>query len=271
MTTADFSVFVNSSDAYEDCWGPFFTLLRRYWPECRAPLMLNTERRRWSFDGLDVRCTAVQPPDAPRLTWSECLLAGLAQVQTPLVLYVQEDYFLHRPVLDERVRRIVDFMLANPHVRHVGLTKHGSHGPFESFSEPGLFRIRQRARYRVSTQAGLWRVDALASYLERHENGWMFEIYGTWRAHRRPELFLTADCAQRFGGPPVDYLHTGIIKGQWLPQMAGVFSANGIEVDFRRRGFYREKGTLARKVETARRLLSDPRYFVSQFVRAKLR
>ena len=259
-----YSVFVNSSDGFDDCWPPFFTLLKRYWPDCTAPIYLNTEKKTYRHPDIQVNSTQVQGTATNRLTWSECLNAGLTMLETPLVLYFQEDYFIHQAVLDERIQQAVKHMLENPEVLHIGLTKHGSHGPFGDYPLKGFKTIGPKARYRISTQAGLWRVDALKSYLRRRENGWMFEIYGTWRSHRRKECFLTAQCDSIFGGPPIDYLHTGIIKGQWLPQMPDVFKENDICVDFSKRGFYQQKHPMLRKAETSLRLLEHPLYFLKQ-------
>lgn len=271
MRRSDYSIVINSSDGFQDCWEPFFRLFKKYWPECSAPIFLNTENTDWAFPGIGLVCTQVQmkAKTERRLTWSECLISALNQVETPLVLYFQEDYFLHQPVLHDRVMAAVALMTAHPEVRHIGLTQHGSAGPFSEYSRPGLQVIGSKARYRISTQAGLWRVDTLMSYLEACENGWMFEIYGTWRAHQRAECFLTAKFDASNGGPPIHYLHTGIIKGQWLPEIQKVFSDNDIAVDFSQRGFYRPKNMLARKCETASRLLQDPLYFFKQLYSLK--
>ncbi len=51
------TVFVSSRDDYEDCWVPFFTLLKKYWPDCRLPIVLNTQQKHFAFDGLDITCT----------------------------------------------------------------------------------------------------------------------------------------------------------------------------------------------------------------------
>ena len=49
------TVFVSSRDDYEDCWVPFFTLLKKYWPDCRLPIVLNTQQKHFAFD--DITCT----------------------------------------------------------------------------------------------------------------------------------------------------------------------------------------------------------------------
>jgi hypothetical protein len=266
---AEYTVLVNSCDSFEDCWQPFFLLLRRYWPECGAPLLLVTETKEWHHEGLGIRCSKVQRAGEGRLTWSECLIRSLDQLDTPLVLYFQDDYFLHRPVRADFVERAVTHMLEHPEVKHIGLTKHGSHGPYLPTEHDWLHRIRRDARYRISTQAGLWRVDALRSYLRSEENGWMFEIFGTWRAARRNETFLCAEHDTRNGGAAIDYLHTGIIKGKWLREIQSVFESNGIHVDYSRRGFYVPKHPLLHKFEVGSRLLERPRYFMEQYFRGR--
>jgi hypothetical protein len=263
---ADFSVFVNSSDGFEDCWSPFFTLFQRYWPQCTAPIYLNTETRSCSFAALNVQSTRVQGNRTGRLSWSECLLTGLSQVETPLVLYFQEDYFLHRPVLQHKVQAAVAHMQAHPEVKHIALTGIGSEPPHEPQPQVGFDRIRRNARYRISTQAALWRTETLKSYLVAEENGWMFEIYGTWRARKRNETFLCAPYDAGSGGPAIDYLHTGIVKGKWLREIQAVFEANGITIDYARRGFYQPKNPLRRKIETGMRLLERPGYLLKQLL-----
>jgi hypothetical protein len=259
---APFTLLVNSSDGFEDCWEPFFTLLERYWKGLRAPILLNTERKDWRpATGLPVKCTRVQPADAPRLTWSECLLRALDQVKTPLVLYMQEDYFLDRPVNEVLIDEVAALMLSEPEIRHVGLTHFGSHGPFQPWSaDARLWQIGKRARYRISTQAGLWRVETLRSYIHPDENGWMFELLGTWRARRREETFLTV-ARDQFGPsrvPTINYTHTGIIKGRWHPEMPSLFAREGISMDFGRRGMYVAKPAFVRRWETARKLAANP-------------
>jgi hypothetical protein len=162
-------------------------------------------------------------------------------------------------------------MINNPDVKHIALTNMGSAGPNESYKVNWLQRIRQNARYRISTQAALWRVEALKSYLRPEENGWMFEIYGTWRAHRRDECFLCACYDIEHGGPAIDYLHTGIIKGKWLAEIVDVFATNGIEIDFSQRGFYMPLPPTLHKLEVVSRLFEKPIYLGRQIIQKMIR
>jgi len=260
---ANFTLLVNTSDGFEDCWQPFFHLLTQHWPHCDIPILLNTENKDWSYPNLSICCTRVQAcsRSSQRLSWSECLLAALEQVKTPIVLYMQEDYFVEKPIDVDLIQDLAVEMMTRPEIKHIGLTHFGSEGPFEVTEDPRLWRIPRRGKYRVSTQAGLWRVDTLRSYLCPGESGWMFEIFGTRRAWKREELFMTLN-RDLFGprSPAIYYLHTGILKGKWHAGIPEVFARHGIVMDFQRRGFYQPKPWLLRKVDVARKLAKRPLY-----------
>jgi hypothetical protein len=259
VTPHKFTILVNSSDGFADCWEPFFKLFSLNWPNCNVKILLNTETADWSFPGLNLKCTQVGLGSL-KLTWSECLIKALDQVDTHFVLYFQEDYFLEKSVDTSLLNRLVDVMEADTKVKHIGLTHFGSYGPFQPTSDPRLWKIDQKARYRLSTQAGLWRTETLRSYLKPEENGWMFEIFGTRRSWKREECFLTVN--RNIYGPdktPIfQYKHTGIIKGKWHQDMPQLFANHGIKVNFEKRGFYKQPHWLFSKVSTLKKLLSNP-------------
>jgi hypothetical protein len=176
------------------------------------------------------------------------------------VLYFQEDYFLEGPVATTLIDEFAEMMLKNEEIKHIGLTHFGSLGPFKPTDDSRLWKIDQRARYRISTQAGLWRVDTLKTHLRPGENGWMFEIFGTNRAWRREEIFLTAS-HQLYGAqgtPILRYTHTGVIRGRWHPSIPALFSAHGLQIDFTQRGIYRFRPVIVEKLTTFRKLMAHP-------------
>ncbi len=258
------TILVNSSDGFEDCWAPFFKLLYAHWPDCNYPVLLNTEEKDWSFPRRNSRASRVAANEQRRLSWSECLIRGIDQIKTPLLLYFQEDYFLDSPVCVNVIEDAIKLMLDNPEIGHIALTKQGSFGPFEPYPVEGFSQIRHDARYRISTQAGLWRPNVLRSYLDPKENGWMFEIFGTWRAQKRKDIFLVADFGPEAGGPAINYVHTGIIKGKWHPLMPGLFAKHKINIDFTNRGFYNPPPSLIRKWEVIKKLAQDPLHAARQ-------
>jgi hypothetical protein len=266
MTGCPYTLLVNTSDGFDDCWPPFFRLLEKFWPTLRTPVLLNTQRKSWSYPAFDIRSARVEAADpvGTRVSWSDCLLRCLDQVETPLVLYVQEDYFLERPVDAALIDEFAARMIADPDIGNLQLTHFGSLGEMTLTSDPRLCRIARRARYRISCQAALWRTDVLRSYLRAGENGWMFELYGTRRAWRRDETFLGVN--RKLFNPEqaavFQYTHTGIMKGRWHPQVPALFARHDIPMDFGRRGFYTQGSRMRDRAITLRRLIKDPGFLL---------
>ena len=260
-----YTILVNSCDSFEDCWAPFFTLFERKWKSCRAPILLNTEFKSFTYDGLSIKSSRVhQFTNNRRLTWSECLIRALEMVDTPLVLYMQEDYFLKNHVKADVIDDFSELMMQDIGIKHIGLTGFGSEPPFKQFKgDERLWVVGQKSKYRISTQAGLWDRDSLLSYLRSEENGWMFEIFGTIRAQKKKGLFLTVN-REKYNSDKkaiIDYIHTGIIKGKWNPEIQSVFSQNQIVVDYKSRGFYKRKSYIFRKLEILNKLARNPLKF----------
>jgi hypothetical protein len=262
-----FTILVNSCDGFEDCWVPFFTLFEKKWKSCRSPILLNTEFKSFVHDGLSIKTSkSHQDTHDRKLTWSECLINALEMVDTSLVLYMQEDYFIQKPVQSGVIDDFVELMIKDSSIKHIGLTDHGSEPPFIEFNnDKRLCIIGQKAGYRISTQAGLWRKDALLSYLRPEENGWMFEIFGTKRAQNKKELFLTAnrELYNLNQSEIISYVHTGIIKGKWHADIPRIFDENNVAIDFNIRGYYKEKPYIFRKIETAKKLVKNPIKFIT--------
>ncbi|AFK03204.1 hypothetical protein Emtol_2065 [Emticicia oligotrophica DSM 17448] len=260
-TQLPFSILINTSDNFEDCWSPFFLLFSKNWKECQYPIYLNTEFKEFNYPSLNIISTKVHEKITNRkLTWSECLIRAVEKIETPLILYFQEDYFLDQEVNTSFIQNIASKMLENEDVKRIGLIETDSFGKLYPTEDPNIWEVSHTARYITSTQVSLWRKEALLKYLKPEENGWMFEIFGTWRARKNiKDKFLTIN-RDKFSGKNriVSYIHTGIIKGKWHPAIPELFSQNSIQIDFSKRGFYNLNiSTIKRKIETFNKLTSS--------------
>jgi hypothetical protein len=236
-----FTVLVNSTDAYEDCWAAFFTLFAKFWPQCQLPVLLNTETKDFSWPELNVRAARIAGGRTEPPPWGECLLRCLDLVNTEVILYLQEDYFLHAPVDVATLDALTRKMVAERH-GHISLTAHSTEKPWSPLAgEPLLCAVDQKAAFRINLQAGLWRTQVLRRHLRRHENPWQFEVWGTRRSHRVRESFLCVNPDSLRSGKVaiIPYIATGIIEGQWWkPAVIPLFEQQGIHVDFSGRGFH---------------------------------
>ncbi len=237
-----FSVFVNSTDHYSDTWEPFFTLFKKFWPEYQGKIYLNTEEKVFEFPGLDIVSTQVARfKSKDKLTWGQCLLYGFNQVETDLVFYTHEDYFLKAPVQHDKILEWVTLMQAHQ-ITYLNISDQGNRGPFHpSDLHHDLWAVDQKDQYRISTQASLWDIQKMRRYVRKHENPWHFEFYGNIRARRRRDRFyaVNRDQYNHHSNDVWPYDPTGIVAGKWVKEIVyDLFKENNIQIDFEQRGFY---------------------------------
>ena len=240
MAPNDFAILINTTDSFEDCWIPFFTLFKKYWPEFNGTIFLNTEKKSFSFCGLnivslqnDLNTSNYKPP------WSECLLRALDVISDDIVLYMQEDYFLHNFVKSDLVNEFAK-LISISDIGCIQLTDQATPGPFHSSEHKNLLEIDIKAPYRISTQAALWERTVLKQYLIKHETAWQFEVYGTRRARIIQNKICNVD-PSIYGinkTEIIPYVFTGIIRGKWNPEIVKLFSIQNLTKDFSLRGIY---------------------------------
>ena len=240
-----YAILINTCDKFEDCWQPYFTLHAKFWQDCTGKLYLNTETKDFQYAGLNIWPLKVAVGQGGRrLTWSECLLRALDEIQEDVVLYMQEDYFLKAPVKNEWVERFVDLMKGDESIHCIHLTDQSvvSQGLSQYVH---LHQVKRKQRYRICCQAALWRKDVLKSYLRTYESAWQFEEFGSKRAAIIPHNFFVVDSAwvklNQFEIIP--YIFTGIIQGRWKKEVEPLFSANNITVNYTLRGFLEDVPT----------------------------
>jgi hypothetical protein len=238
------TLFISSSDAYQDCWTPFFTLLRRHWPDCDLPIVLNTEDRSLTFDGLDIRCTKT----GRQKHFGETFQKGLEAIETDNVLLLMIDYFLMSPVdtgaLCNAYRAFIEENLDCLYLVEL-----------RSIRETAP--LRENCRFvtapgpdRFSFQAGIWKKRILKEYVLSHETPWLAEQFGSRRfAYRNDRIAYVLENVE-----PFKYLHTGVIhKGGWVPEAVTALEDLGIKLDWSRRGLYNwRKPSLLERVQLRR-------------------
>ena len=247
-----FSILVNTTDAFEDCWYPFFKLFKKYWPEYKGKIYLNTERKDFQYSDLNV------VPIKNQLigkTWSECLKYALNFIDEEIILYLQEDYFFNDLINSEIIEYYANLMKEN-NIDCIHLTPFASSGPFERSEYPGLMKFSKKASYKVSTQASLWRKRLMLKYLRDHEDAWHFEFYGTKRAWRHDEEIYIVNF-ENDQKAIIPYVPTGVVNGKWNKNAVfDLFLQNGIGIDFNRRGLYHEGKLNAKRSLSLKKIIN---------------
>lgn len=247
------SILINTTDTFEDCWFPFFTLFKKFWPEYSGKIYLNTETKVYSHEGLNIisiQNNIVSPHK--KITWSECLMRALEVIEEDVILYMQEDYFLMDFVKNDLYENFVKLITENLDIDCIHLTDAGGHLGNSSLYDDKLDYLISPQRYLTNCQAALWRKRTLRSLLRPYENAWQFEEFGSKRAFKLKPIFLgvSRSLVKHNDFEIIPYIFTGIIQGRWYEPVVELFEENQIEVDFSIRGFvcHTPKRSLQKKI-----------------------
>jgi hypothetical protein len=238
-----YSIFINTTDSFEDCWFPFFTLFKKYWPEYTGKIYLNTETKVYTHNGLNIICiqnNIVSP--YKKITWSECLIRALDVIEEDVILYMQEDYFLKDFVKNEVFETFVELIIHNSKIDCIHLTDQGS--PSYKISEhPNLYTVPKIHQDRISCQAALWKKDILKQYPRKYETAWNFEWWGSKRAAILKHNFYVVDknWVRLNTFEIIPYLFTAVVGGRWLKEVVSLCDDHNINIDYSKRGFYERK------------------------------
>ena len=221
------SVLINSFDGYSDCWVPVCHGFTKYWRDCPYPifLMMNTK------DFRHERINTLRVGGGR--DWSGEVREALDRIETPYVMYFQEDYWINEPVDTVRVTSYVALMekYGLNYIRL--LSKPAPDYDFTHDSRLGV--LAEEAEYRTSVQISIWRRQVFLSLIRPGESVWDFEINGTTRSRSYGETFLST---KRHGKD--DYYHgiryvcTAINQGKWATAAKVYARSEGLTVDFSR-------------------------------------
>ncbi len=233
------TILVNTCDGYEDLWMPFFTLLKRYWNPQGIPILLNTESKEFSMDGLDITCV-----HAPRNRYyGERMLYALSQVKTEYVLLLLDDFFLRQAVQTERIHQILSWMEADRNIACFNTEAIPVYVDWERDRYPGFRRVPPGTAYALNMQAALWRTGMLKRYWKPKVSPWEWEAYCNLLQYKFPQqkIYCTTDCCHSF----LDYGHRqvgdvwAVVRGKWVMEdVQPLFQKENIAVDLSRRGAY---------------------------------
>lgn len=245
LMESKYSILVNTCDKFEDCWEPFFKLWATYWPQCRGKIFLNTEYKNYNNEFVKVTplkvCEQNNVDKVTKTTWSQCLRWALDSIDSDIILYMQEDYFLKAPVKNELVEKYVKLMEDNCKISCIHLTDQAVLNGKESNFE-NLDNVLLKQRYRVSCQAALWRKKELIRLIREYEDAWEFEEFGSMRSaiFKSNYYVVKKEYVKLNHFEIIPYVFTGIVRGRWFEEIIPLFEKHQIFVDYSIRGFLKD-------------------------------
>ena len=247
------TILVNSCDNYEDAWEPFFKLLKIQWPgiEKKHKLVLNTETKVYDCSFLPVKtvCTG-------NCAWSLRLKKALESIDTELVLFMLEDFFLMSAVDEKRFENALKILETDKSIGAINFDP-----DYKKVRTAELIKRYYNKEFAylqvMNAQCCLWRKSFLLNLINKSESAWEFEDKGNLRVKYYKERILFRDV---YSSPVFDYhayltFGYGISRRAWLPKNKELFEKYGIEVDFDKLGWYQKPDIQKRIKRTKKQLM----------------
>ena len=208
------SIVVSSCDRFFDAWRPFAFFFRKGWGDCPFPIYLVTNE-------LEVKSRSIQAIRVGKdKGWASNMQVALEQIETPYILYLQEDYFLTAPVragqLAEDIAYAIEQDAAAFCFYDLSLLEAEFGQKYERF---GVVPDDSKGRTRLQTT--LWKRDVFASLLRPGETAWNMEARGSERTRG-----LLMYSYARNDDAPIPYLMSGVVRGLWTPEAAALCAAH---------------------------------------------
>lgn len=232
----EFTVLVSSCDAYEDLWNPFFSIIKKEWPEVvDYPIVLNTESKAYTHDGLNIKCYQLYKPGT-KVHWGKRLIDTLNRVEDDYVLFLLDDFFLTDRVNYAEIVRCYEYMRQDKNIAVFYFVPSSDPNQKRSDKYLGYAKRSQNGAWKLNTQAALWRKDKLISYIRPHESAWEWEVYGSQRSSRYLEDFYAVCSRENRAFQYRDDWGGAIHRGRWTPYAIDLLKKNGFAIDVSIRG-----------------------------------
>lgn len=173
------TIVVSSCDKYSVLWEPFFEFLFEHWSSLNTynniPIILVSNDKNFP----NPRVTVIK--SGKELGWSGNVEDAVNHVQTKYILYLQEDYFITRKVLEDKILEVINSMEAN-NLDYVEITEDYFDSLKDEMQEvPGsnLIKLKDHKRgFLTSLQASIWNKQTLKEFLHKEPKDhkiWDFE------------------------------------------------------------------------------------------------
>lgn len=242
------TVLVFSCDKYEDVWYPFFTLMDKYWSDCRYRILLNTESKSCNvpLKNIQVDTLNLYTSSESNIPYGRRCKDHLKNIDSEYVITLMDDFFIRSKVDTDCLERIMDWMDEDPQIASFCLLHHDDRHSCKYLRKEKKyenFSLRPRyCNHNYDMQACVWRKSVLYNSWKDFMSPWEWEGPANYRSFDDGFRYYDLDDDAPF---PIDYIDykknewSGVRKGKWVKEtVLELFEKEDIEVDYSIRGWY---------------------------------
>lgn len=251
---SDFAIIVPSYDGAEKMWHPFFTLLFKYWPDCKYPIYLITNNEEYPDDR--VKCIMT----GEDINWSRNLENALIQIPEQNIILLLDDFFITGPIRTQVFEDIVEQYVSKKaaYVELMPLSKLGNQIRKKNKSSL-LSSIPKGMPYRVNLQASIWNRSTLSRLLKNSTSIWNFEMVNSKLSCYSDEDYC---CLTKNDDIPIKYINA-CVRGKLTKEAIDLLKNENIDMnikDYKIRRWY--------EGDTYHMIKVTNDYFLDYFLRA---
>jgi hypothetical protein len=251
------SLIVCSYDGYSDCWDPYFTLLKKHFPESEKfeIILSTTNQKKYEFPGLNIKTLA--HGDVP---WGQRLKQSLKEASHDIVMPMSEDYFLKSRVNFKMFSYFVDLMYKNEQIDHIRLLRYRVLWKSTKSDFEYLEKIAPITKHRFLLIPALWRKQTMDKYLKNYEDAFMSEKISGFRSWIRKDGFysISEEYVEKFGHVYHTWNSGFVFKGKWVPWGLDYLKEENINIDFSKRGILEQDKMKNTRVQSKLNILKNP-------------
>ena len=229
------TLLVCGCDANVDILDPFFTLLKKYWPDLKYDIVLSTETTNYIFNGYKIINVH---PNNPNCACTDRILDAIQKIKTKQIVFMLDDFFLSSKVDSKKISQIVEWLANDNKIACFTLWYILGKNKLSKYS--GFDERDKKAPYKLAVTAGIWNKKWLIKYYKnQHCNAWQFERRATERSYKLlfpGKFFILQEKPDNI--LPYNLAEIGLYSGMWMEKTKKIFDDNDIRMNYQKRGWY---------------------------------
>jgi hypothetical protein len=211
MKINDIPIVLHTIDSYSKFWDTWYFLFKKYCIN-HGPIYFLSEEKEPSF------VKEINHIKTGYGEWGERLIRGLSQINSELIIYMQEDFWGKDKLIlnDTHLDLFYEFKMDQLHIKGIPPPNMIS----VSKVKDNLFRLTQNSQYTHNHQFGILKKDKFLSNILPNENPWDNEINGTKRLNKTNHNVYLLD---------YDWYVTSVRRGKIMERGIKVLKDNNLE------------------------------------------
>ena len=231
-------IITYTNNKCSDVWPVYMSLLKKFYGNPQHTFLLD-DTGGFPFMGLDYFIYSNNDPFYD--VWLRCL----SNYKSEFFLYMQEDFFLYKPVKHDVLNFYLDVMKKNPHISCIRLLKSGIHSKLPVENIPTLYYIDYDTDYAFSMQPTIWRT---TDFLKLQETKIQISPWDEGKLNGDVLSKLDLSSLYHYNNEPkrgmshydsnvFSYIASALVKGKWntreYPELIPILKTYGIDISIR--------------------------------------